>query len=62
MTQIAPTGGIDSGKRFLDLANFPGDGRIRVENTPDGVRIAVAWFAELHVVTVGIEASGGLPG
>jgi transposase len=60
MTQIASTGGIDSGKRFLDLAIYPGTAQFRVENTPEGVQVAVAWFAERHVTLVGIEASGGV--
>jgi transposase len=60
MTQIALTGGIDSGKRYLDVAISPGADRIRVENTPEGVQKAVAWFTERHVISVGIEASGGV--
>jgi transposase len=60
MTQITLTGGIDSGKRHLDLAIYPGADRIRVANTPEGVQAAVRWFTERHVGTVRIEASGGV--
>jgi transposase len=54
-----PTAGIDTGKRYLDIALYPASERLRINNTAEGHQQLVAWLAARHVKRVGIEASGG---
>jgi transposase len=60
MTRIDPIAGIDSGKRYLDIALFPGTDKTRVENTAEGMATLVAWLTARGVRVAGIEASGGV--
>ena len=52
-------GGIDTGKRKLDVALHKRGERLEVENSPDGHSKLSAWLREHGVKRVGIEASGG---
>jgi transposase len=60
MTRIDPIAGLDSGKRYLDVALFPGTDKTRVENTAEGMATLVAWLTARGVRVAGIEASGGV--
>ena len=59
MPQLAQSAGIDCGKRFLDVAVYPGGEQIRVENEPADHQRLVVWLKERGVTRVGLEASGG---
>jgi len=59
MTQNRRSGGVDCGKRFLDVAAHPGGETARFSNEPDGRTKLVAWLKERGVTRVGLEASGG---
>jgi transposase len=52
-------GGIDTGKRKLDVALDGSAGQLQVANTATGHRELSAWLRRHHVKRVGIEASGG---
>jgi len=51
--------GIDTGKKWLDIALYPAGERTRVANDGDGHRALAAWLAERKITRIGIEASGG---
>jgi transposase len=59
MAQIAPHVGIDVSKARLDVAVFPDGTRFAVDNTPQGWAELARRCAELSVVAIGLEASGG---
>lgn len=59
MAQFAPCVGIDVSKARLDVAVFPDNTSFAVDNTPAGWAELAARCAELSVVTIGLEASGG---
>ena len=59
MAQLAQSAGIDCGKRFLDVAVYPGGEQIRLENEPADHQRLVVWLKERGVTRVGLEASGG---
>jgi transposase len=59
MPQLVQSAGIDCGKRFLDLAVYPGGEQIRPENEPADHQRLVVWFKERGVTRVGLDASGG---
>lgn len=52
-------GGIDTGKRKLDVALQGGRQRLQVDNTPEGHAVLLEWLRKHRVKRVGIEASGG---
>ena len=52
-------GGIDTGKRKLDVALDGSADRLQVANTADGHRELSAWLRRHQVRRIGIEASGG---
>src|SRR3982074_2138044 len=56
---IMVCGGIDTGKRKLDVALDGSTGRLQVANTAAGHGELSAWLREHQVKRVGIEASGG---
>ena len=51
--------GIDTGKRYLDIALYPASERERLDNTAEGHQALVAWLRARKITRVGIEASGG---
>jgi transposase len=53
------TAGIDTAKDKLDVAVYPGDARLTVENRPSGYRRLVIELRRLGVSRAGIEATGG---
>jgi transposase len=53
------TGGVDTGKQWLDAAIDDGKAPLRCANTDEGRRQLVDFFAARGVRRVGIEASGG---
>ena len=59
MPQLVQSAGIDCGKRFLDVAVYPGGEQIRLENEPADHQRLVVWLKERGVTRVGLEASGG---
>jgi transposase len=59
MSESLGFGGIDCGKRSLDVGVFPGSDKIKVANTPKGHQILAAWLTERGISVVGLEASGG---
>jgi transposase len=59
MAQLVQSAGIDCGKRFLDIAVYPGGEQIRLENEPADHQRLVVWLTERGVTRVGLEASGG---
>ena len=59
MAQLVQSAGIDCGKRFLDVAVYPGGEQIRLENEPADHQRLVVWLKERGVTRVGLEASGG---
>src|SRR5690606_18676050 len=56
---ITVTAGIDTGKKFLDIALHPGGETLQVPNDAAGHRRLTAWLASHAVERIGIEASGG---
>jgi transposase len=59
MAQLVQSAGIDCGKRFLDIAVYPGGEQIRLENEPADHQRLVVWLTERSITRVGLEASGG---
>ena len=58
MPQFVRSGGIDCGKRFLDVAVHGGE-TMRFRNEPADHQRLAAWLTERGVTRVGLEASGG---
>lgn len=56
---ITISAGIDTGKKFLDIALHPGGETLQVPNDAAGHRRLTAWLASHAVERIGIEASGG---
>jgi hypothetical protein len=52
MAQLVQSAGIDCGKRFLDVAVYPGGEQIRLENEPADHQRVVVW---LRAVTDQVE-------
>ncbi len=52
-------GGIDVGKRWLDVAVHSLEDSLRVANDETGVGDLIAWLKAREVGRVGLEASGG---
>lgn len=52
-------GGIDVGKRWLDVAVHGLEDALRVENGPAGFSELIAWLKAREVGRVGLEATGG---
>ena len=52
-------GGIDVGKRWLDIAVHGLEDELRVENGPAGYSELIAWLRAREVGRVGLEATGG---
>src|SRR3954452_1008207 len=59
MAQLVQSAGIDCGKRFLDIAVYPGGEQIRLENEQADHQRLVVWLTERGVTRAGLEASGG---
>ena len=55
-------GGIDTGKRKLDVALAGRSARLQVDNSPAGHSSLSVWLRQHRVSRVGIEASGGYEG
>ena len=52
-------GGIDVGKRWLDIAVHGLEDELRVENGPAGYSELIGWLKAREVCRVGLEATGG---